>query len=597
MKIRIKNIFACIIGLAVFNVVFAQQDTVTMRGTFAEKINAELYLIKTVNSKIQKLGVYTINPSNPDFVFVFPADTTINYSFQVKTLKQGHMRLEADKWFTLPLTMKPGQNYSLKVIPSRLDVAKKTGWELKTDTGKSSIAFVSGELVNWNLGGEMTFQRVVDGSYETINSVSIPKGEKSFLLPCLVKQEGFYYLGSVRWKLRIYLKPGDKLDLSVDARSGYYELVNGSEENHMMQKWQELIRPITSYGYNATMIRRDSMDVDAYLRAYEDLESRMLAFRNNINPAGSRFERMFRMAMDVDNEFAPILYLLNAPTSKMKGFGSSPRDFKEVPETYRRFAQPGKLENAAIFNIGEARQYMNLYTKLVVAFLPDAQKQKLDQAEKLGLMIGAIGNDTLISYFLKDKLSEIEINNLTEFRATFEPYKKYAKTTSVKKKYLDVYNQYSSDTAYVGKFAYNFSLPDSSGRMISMKDFKGKVVFIDVWATWCGPCREQFPYLKVIEEEYKDNKDIVFLGISIDQAKDRQKWLNVIKKENLHGVQLLDDIGKSFARKYEISGIPRFLLISKEGKWIEVRCPRPGSKEDLKRYLDKALKETSLTHK
>ncbi len=90
------------------------------------------------------------------------------------------MRLEADKYFTLPLTLKPGQNYSLKVIPSKLDAAKKTGWELKTDTRRSSIAFVSGKLVNWNLGNTITIQRVVDGGYETVNSISIPKGKILF---------------------------------------------------------------------------------------------------------------------------------------------------------------------------------------------------------------------------------------------------------------------------------------------------------------------------------------------------------------------------------------------------------------------------------
>jgi thiol-disulfide isomerase/thioredoxin len=160
----------------------------------------------------------------------------------------------------------------------------------------------------------------------------------------------------------------------------------------------------------------------------------------------------------------------------------------------------------------------------------------------LGLKINAISNDTLKSYFLKDQMSEIEVNNLTEFRSTFEPYKKYTKLAAVKKKYLDVYRQFSSDTAYVGKSAYNFSLPDSTGRMISMKDFKGKVLFIDVWATWCGPCREQFPFLKEVEEEYKDNNEIIFMGITIDRARDRQKWINTIKKENLPPLQLFDDM-------------------------------------------------------
>jgi len=84
------------------------------------------------------------------------------------------------------------------------------------------------------------------------------------------------------------------------------------------------------------------------------------------------------------------------------------------------------------------------------------------------------------------------------------------------------------------------------------------------------------------------------MGISIDRATDRKKWLNAMKKENLHGVQLLDDMGKYFAHKYDIHAVPRFLLISKEGKWIEVRCPRPEAKEDLKKYLDKALQEKPL---
>jgi thiol-disulfide isomerase/thioredoxin len=593
MKIRIKNIFFFIASLIAFNAAIAQQDPATLTGTFTEKVNAELQLFRTVNNKLQRLGEYTINPSNPEFVFALPADTTITYSFQVTIMKQGHIRLEADKRFSLPLTMKPGQNYSLKITPSKLSGEKKTGFELKTDTKKSSIAFVSGKFVNWNYGANVTIQRVIDGGQEKINSISNSK-ENSFLLPCVVKEEGFYYINSPRWILRVYLKPADKLELAIDGKSGSYEVINGSEENKLVQKWQELIRPITEYGYNIIAIQKDSIDLPSYLKTYEDLEPSIVNFRNNINHTGSRFSKLFKMAIDVDKELAPILFLFNSSAKKTNGFISTPKNFNDVPGFYNRFIHAGKFNDASILNIGETRSYMNLYTKLVIAALPEEKRKQLSLGEMLGLKINSISNDTLKSYFLKDQMSEIAINNLTEFRSTFEPYKKYTKTAAVKKKYLDVYNQFSSDTAYVGKSAYNFSLPDSTGRMISMKDFKGKVVFIDVWATWCGPCREQFPFLKEIEEEYKDNNDIIFMGITIDRARDRQKWINTIKKENLPPLQLFDDMGKSFARKYEIVGIPRFLLVSKDGKWIEVRCPRPEAKEELKKYLDKALQEKPL---
>src|SRR6188508_560061 len=280
MKISIKNIFAAAICLIVFNAANAQQDPVTLSGTFTEKIDAELILFKTVNNKIQKLGEHMINPSNLDFVFVLPADTTINYSFQVKTLKQGHMRLETDKYFTLPLTLKSGQNYSLKITLSKFDAAKKTGFELKPGAKRSSIAFISGKLVNWKLGGTITIKRVVDGGFETVNSIDVAK-EKPFLMPCVVKEEGFYYLNSLRWKLRVYLKPSDKLELAIDGKWGSYEVINGSEENKSMQKWQQLIFPITNYGYNLSILQRDTFDLNTYQRTYESLESSIENFRNN----------------------------------------------------------------------------------------------------------------------------------------------------------------------------------------------------------------------------------------------------------------------------------------------------------------------------
>lgn len=82
---------------------------------------------------------------------------------------------------------------------------------------------------------------------------------------------------------------------------------------------------------------------------------------------------------------------------------------------------------------------------------------------------------------------------------------------------------------------------------------------------------------------------MVFLGISLDSDADHKKWLDAIKKYDLHGIQLRDDRGKAFGKKYGLTAIPRFMLIDKAGNWAEVRCPLPENKIKLKKYIDREL--------
>ncbi len=120
---------------------------------------------------------------------------------------------------------------------------------------------------------------------------------------------------------------------------------------------------------------------------------------------------------------------------------------------------------------------------------------------------------------------------------------------------------------------------------MSLTDFKGKVVLVDVWATWCGPCKAQIPHLEKLEKEYH-GKDIVFISVSVDEKKD--KWLNMIKKDNLGGVQLWANGFSKICKDYSIKGIPRFMLFDKEGNIISVDAPRP-SEPKLKELINKYL--------
>ena len=128
-----------------------------------------------------------------------------------------------------------------------------------------------------------------------------------------------------------------------------------------------------------------------------------------------------------------------------------------------------------------------------------------------------------------------------------------------------------------GEDAPTFNYADLDGTIHGLENFKGKYVYIDVWATWCGPCRKEIPHLEELQEKYKGNDKIVFTSISIDQ--DTKAWRKMVSEQEMKGVQLLADGAwqSSIVRDYKIKGIPRFLLIDPNGDIVSANAPRPSS--------------------
>ncbi len=125
-----------------------------------------------------------------------------------------------------------------------------------------------------------------------------------------------------------------------------------------------------------------------------------------------------------------------------------------------------------------------------------------------------------------------------------------------------------------------------NGKTSSLSDFKGKYVYIDCWATWCRPCREEIPHFKKLVEKYK-GKNIAFIGISVGDA-NKESWKTMVTKKEMIGVQLFSARNKAFSDAYKITGIPRFILIDPQGKIINAVAPRPSQKE-LTDLLDSLL--------
>jgi len=577
MKNLIKLSLSLCLCLSAAITAFAQSQYVTITGTFTKTCYAEMSLGCKIEGKFSRLNEYTIDPTNNKFSFVIPVNSNATYSLFVQTKKTGGRHLEPDVAASFPLDLHANQNLSLTINPSELSNKSQAGLTIEQKPANFQTVSITGTLdnpVNNKFSPKITLGMVSAGAIKDLQSVYTDISTSAFKILVPDVKEGFYYISVGPWKKRLYLKPNDQLAFSTDSRTGMPVVwTKSTEENKLLSQWDELINPA-----RVALLDR-KLDEPTFTAIYKPLQPKITAFLQQVKTSNPRFNPLFKTAAQLDNN----LLALNMLLKMQKGnYSMSLRYFWEVPAYYKQLIPENKISRANMLQLGEGKEYINLYAKFALT-------GHENNADKMSLTMRAISNDTLKAFLLESQLEQLQVDNYSEFCAVFKPYKKYATTPSAQKAYDATFSGFAADTMFIGKTAYNFTLPDKDGKMVSMKNFKGKVVFIDTWATWCGPCKYQIPFLQTLEKEYKGNNNIEFIGLSIDRSADKQKWLDMIKEKQLDGVQLLDDKGKAFAKQYKITAVPRFLLIDKKGNWAEIRCPLPEEHDKLKALIDQVI--------
>lgn len=146
------------------------------------------------------------------------------------------------------------------------------------------------------------------------------------------------------------------------------------------------------------------------------------------------------------------------------------------------------------------------------------------------------------------------------------------------------------------EYAPEFKLESIDGGQVALTDLKGKYVYIDIWATWCGPCLRQIPAMKELEEKYRD-KDLEIMSVSVDSEKDKDKWRKMIEVREMKGIQLFAGRTSSFHQDYKIRTIPKFVLVGRNGEIIDENPPRPMDhrtgqlNQELVEIFDRLLEE------
>jgi thiol-disulfide isomerase/thioredoxin len=139
----------------------------------------------------------------------------------------------------------------------------------------------------------------------------------------------------------------------------------------------------------------------------------------------------------------------------------------------------------------------------------------------------------------------------------------------------------------IGRPAPEFKLPDLSGQEVTLDQYKGKVVMLDFWATWCGPCRIVMPVLESIQKEYAGS--MVLLAINLQEPRDMVR--DYVRAQNIHSRILLDEEG-SVGAAYGTDSIPMQILIDKKGIVRHIQAgfgPRTASQ--LRAEIGKLVKD------
>lgn len=177
---------------------------------------------------------------------------------------------------------------------------------------------------------------------------------------------------------------------------------------------------------------------------------------------------------------------------------------------------------------------------------------------------------------VKSVMEYVRIHGMENAEGMDRIFRKRVRRADYVAEYQHVYD--ANKVLFKGQPAVPFTFKDITGKEVSLSDLKGKYVYIDVWATWCGPCNAEIPHLKKLEEEF-EGRNICFVSISCDDS--QKAWERFVQAKQLGGIQLHMGGDKSFMEAIRCKGIPRFLLIDQDGKFLNANMSRPSDGKTL----------------
>lgn len=360
-----------------------------------------------------------------------------------------------------------------------------------------------------------------------------------------------------RAAIPVYMEPGKSFDVALKMENRRITPVftgEGAKKNDYLNS------PVFHEGYPDF-----KTEENAFITALEERESKLLAHLDSMG-----FETTFNQLEK--KRIHALVYSALAMWPSYYPYYAQVENFKPS-DRYYEVLNAALLEEEALLGLSAYQEFVaRIIETMAYRDMTDYDgltfvKNELDYLQK-NFKSPKI-QEFFVDEFLTTYVSHSGVDQLGELASVYDE-----KVTSPEKKaaFQELCERWEKISK--GKPSPAFKYMDINDKEVSLADLAGKYVYIDVWATWCGPCRGELPHLKELEHQFK-GKNIAFVSISCDQ--DKEAWKKMVNSEKLEGIQLHTGGDREFMQAYMISGIPRFILLDREGKIISADMTRPSN--------------------
>lgn len=386
---------------------------------------------------------------------------------------------------------------------------------------------------------------------------------------------------------KVFLSPGDSLHLTVDYDrfdSTLHYNGTGAEVNNYMAAdvLEDFARAASSY-----MAFSDGNKYKLFVDSVERLSNAL--WQRYDKPSISQAFRAY-IRPELQYRFINPRYMFQ--------FGYDRKEKKiykkEVPPGYFDFLEAIDRNDQAAANDGTYALALDRYLSTLhdskfawSDSLPKEEQTKTWIRQNYNYRKSIFTGKVLDHQLTKFMKEQMERNSLTPsfLDSLLEDYRRACRNPDDVAIIDRLYGR--SKSVAPGQAAPTATFVDSTGQEVALSDYRGKVVYIDFWATWCAPCMAAIPKSHALAEEYKGRPDVAFLFVNVNDTPER--WRNFLRKEHPPGQNLYADEARSNKMRaaYNFDGIPHYVLIDKEGRFINANVM---GAEAAKPLIEEALK-------